>query len=69
MRSGLWGKKLERNQERDIEVNKYYYENGWLILRVWEHEFKQDFDSAVDKIALFIKEEKKEEKTTPNRGS
>ncbi|MBS4214163.1 very short patch repair endonuclease [Neobacillus rhizophilus] len=49
-----WEKKLERNKKRDIEVNKYYEEKGWCILRVWEHEFKKDFDTTVKKIAEFI---------------
>lgn len=50
----FWEKKLNRNQERDDEVNKYYMENGWNILRIWEHEVKKDFQGTVDKIAAFI---------------
>lgn len=53
-----WSKKLDRNKERDLEVNRYYSENGWFILRVWEHEFKHDFDSAIEKIAMFIQDAK-----------
>lgn len=47
-----WMKKLSRNQERDREVNNYYIQNGWQILRIWEHELKADFDATVDKIVL-----------------
>ncbi|AMX01122.1 very short patch repair endonuclease [Rummeliibacillus stabekisii] len=50
-----WGKKLERNQNRDIEVTKYYNENGWRILRIWEHEIKEDLNSVLDKIVDTIK--------------
>lgn len=50
-----WTKKLARNVSRDKEVNQYYQENGWKVMRIWEHEFKQDFDAAVDSIADFIK--------------
>lgn len=32
-----WVKKLNRNQERDKEVNKYYKEKKWNLLRIWEH--------------------------------
>jgi DNA mismatch endonuclease, patch repair protein len=49
-----WEKKLERNKLRDIEVNKYYFDKGWNVLRVWEHEFKEDFNRALNKIASFI---------------
>lgn len=33
-----WKNKIERNKNRDIEVNKYYGNQGWKVLRVWEHE-------------------------------
>ncbi|MDQ0197089.1 very short patch repair endonuclease [Neobacillus ginsengisoli] len=49
-----WIKKLNRNQERDKEVNEYYYEKGWHLLRVWEHELKEDFSGMVDKLEQFI---------------
>jgi DNA mismatch endonuclease, patch repair protein len=50
----FWNKKLNRNMERDQEVNDYYFEKGWYLLRLWEHEFKQDFAGAVDEIENFI---------------
>jgi DNA mismatch endonuclease, patch repair protein len=30
----FWEKKLNRNKERDEEVNKYYVEKGWNIKRI-----------------------------------
>lgn len=53
-----WKRKLERNTERDREVNKFYKENGWKILRIWEHEVKQDLNATTNKIAKFIEEAK-----------
>ena len=55
-----WQNKLDRNRNRDIEVNTYYRENEWNILRVWEHEFKGDFNLAINKIAYFIRKVKSE---------
>jgi DNA mismatch endonuclease, patch repair protein len=49
-----WEKKLERNKIRDSEVSNYYKDNHWHILRVWEHEFKDDFETALNKVAEFI---------------
>ncbi|WP_419392711.1 very short patch repair endonuclease [Cytobacillus praedii] len=49
-----WTKKLARNKSRDEEVSRFYFEYGWKVLRFWEHEFKQDFEAAVDSIAEFI---------------
>lgn len=50
----FWKQKLQRNIDHDEEVSLHYEESGWNILRVWEHEFREDFDGAVEKIALFI---------------
>jgi len=48
---GYWRKKLERNKERDKEVNKYYKRSGWKIYRIWEHEFKKkDAENIVNKL-------------------
>jgi DNA mismatch endonuclease, patch repair protein len=49
-----WVKKLNRNQERDREVSRYYKEQGWNIMRIWEHELKRDFDGTIEKISSFI---------------
>ncbi|WP_338129280.1 very short patch repair endonuclease [Bacillus infantis] len=54
-----WGKKLEGNQKRDMEVTKYYIENGWRILRIWEHEIKEDINSVLDKIVGTIQAARK----------
>ncbi|MCM3572281.1 very short patch repair endonuclease [Mesobacillus subterraneus] len=51
-----WTKKLQRNISRDVEVNHYYINKGWNLLRIWEHEFKSDFNEAVSYIASFIKD-------------
>lgn len=33
-----WGPKLDRNVERDAEVNVALRDGGWLVMRAWEHE-------------------------------
>jgi len=35
-----WNKKIQRNTQRDCEVNQYYQSIGWKIIRIWEHEIK-----------------------------
>jgi len=34
----FWRKKLRRNRERDLLVNRTLRRGGWRVLRVWEHE-------------------------------
>ncbi|MCI2255777.1 very short patch repair endonuclease [Domibacillus sp. PGB-M46] len=50
----FWIKKLGRNMKRDIDVNRYYEEEGWHLLRIWEHEIKENFEGTIDKIIGFI---------------
>jgi len=36
--SGYWGPKLRRNVDRDRSVDRALAEDGWCVIRVWEHE-------------------------------
>jgi len=49
-----WEKKIKRNKERDREVTNFYKEKGWHILRIWEHELKNDYENILSKIEKFI---------------
>ena len=49
-----WEKKLNRNIQRDQKVNSYYQDNGWNLLRIWEHQIKDDFNKTIDHIVQFI---------------
>ena len=53
-----WDKKLSRNKERDQEVTAYYLKKGWFILRIWEHQVKEDPEKTVEELAQFIKNAK-----------
>lgn len=53
-----WIAKLERNRKRDEEITRYYQDKGWYILRIWEHEVKQDFELAVNTILRLVDESK-----------
>jgi DNA mismatch endonuclease, patch repair protein len=54
-----WKEKITRNMKRDSEVTSYYKENGWNILRIWEHEIKDDIQEVIDKVYTFILNAKK----------
>lgn len=49
-----WIKKIQRNKERDKEVNKYYKKISWKIIRIWEHEINEDLYKSVHKIIVAI---------------
>ena len=35
-------------------VTEYYKSNNWNILRIWEHELKNDFEKTMQKVINFI---------------
>lgn len=51
----FWNKKLDRNVEKAKEVNAYYEAHGWHIMRVWEHELKEDYEGTIGRIEAFIR--------------
>jgi DNA mismatch endonuclease (patch repair protein) len=48
--TSYWDPKIERNQQRDIEVNKTLKRSSIKVLRFWEHDIKKDPDSCYLKL-------------------
>lgn len=54
-----WIPKLERNMERDQEVNQKLEEMGYTVLRFWEkHEVFKDMDACVQQVLDAIEQNK-----------
>ncbi|WP_307846201.1 very short patch repair endonuclease [Actinospica durhamensis] len=34
----FWSDKIEKNQQRDAETDRLLEQEGWIVIRVWEHE-------------------------------
>jgi DNA mismatch endonuclease Vsr len=62
----FWIKKIERNIERDKEVNLKLKSEGWSILRFWGKEIKKDIDGCVEKIVREIEKKKNGKKENRN---
>jgi len=41
-RRDYWDAKLERNKRRDARNDRDLSSEGWLVLRIWEHETSED---------------------------
>lgn len=54
-RKKFWETKIERNKQRDKEVNKHYKKIGWKVFRVWEHDLKNNLEEIVKKSKNYIK--------------
>lgn len=46
----FWIPKIERNMERDHEVNEELQNEGWTVLRFWGKEIKKNTDDCVELI-------------------
>jgi DNA mismatch endonuclease, patch repair protein len=44
---GFWWPKIERNIQRDNEVNAELKKSGWTILRFWSKEVEKNLDYCV----------------------
>jgi DNA mismatch endonuclease (patch repair protein) len=49
-------KKINSNIDRDKKVNEKLKNDGWIVLRFWEHEVKKNPDTLVKKIAEMLKD-------------
>jgi DNA mismatch endonuclease (patch repair protein) len=54
-RQDYWVKKIERNQKRDAEVNYYYQNKDWTVLRIWEHDVAKDLENTIDRTVNSLK--------------
>ena len=52
----FWIKKIERNMQRDIEVNTRLNEDGWTVLRFWGKDIKKDTAKCADIIEKAVRE-------------
>lgn len=52
----FWITKIERNIERDKEVNAYLASSGWVVLRFWGADIKHNLKACADRIEQELKE-------------
>lgn len=46
----FWIPKIERNMQRDKEVNLFLEKNGWIVLRFWGKNIKKNVSACADEI-------------------
>ncbi|MBZ4370067.1 very short patch repair endonuclease [Corallococcus sp. AS-1-6] len=51
--AGYWGPKLERNKQRDVEVERALTKLGWSVLTVWECETAKP-DLVAERVLQFL---------------
>ncbi len=48
--TGFWFRKIERNIQRDSEVNEWLMNEGWKVLRFWGRDITDNFQNCIIEI-------------------
>ncbi len=51
----FWIAKIERNMQRDREVNAELRRLGYTVFRFWETEIKKELDTSLQKVIVHLK--------------
>jgi DNA mismatch endonuclease (patch repair protein) len=51
---GFWIPKIERNMQRDKEVNRKLAEMGFTVFRFWSKNIKEDLDRCIRDVLVYI---------------
>ncbi|MDB5224501.1 MAG: Vsr domain protein mismatch repair endonuclease [Candidatus Adlerbacteria bacterium] len=54
--NAYWLEKIETNIKRDRRNRRKMMYLGWKYIRIWEHEIEKDFELAIKKIKLLLKD-------------
>jgi DNA mismatch endonuclease (patch repair protein) len=54
-RTQWWVAKIERNMQRDLEVNERLAADGWTVVRLWESEVLADPAAAADRVFAAVR--------------
>ena len=50
-----WKRKIDGNRQRDQHNFRRLRANGWLVVRIWEHEIRKDPQSCIDRIEVAVR--------------
>lgn len=51
----FWIPKIEKNIQRDQEVNEKLSSEGWIVLRFWGHQIKKNLSQCADEIEQAVR--------------
>ncbi|WP_053976893.1 very short patch repair endonuclease [Mangrovimonas xylaniphaga] len=50
----FWIPKIERNMQRDYQVNQALEDMGFTVFRFWAHEIKTNLDQCINDVLVYI---------------
>ena len=49
--SAFWSTKIQRNIQRDTDNHRALRDQGWIVIRLWQHDIDRHFDTSIQQIA------------------
>jgi DNA mismatch endonuclease (patch repair protein) len=56
--SNFWKTKISKNRERDTKNHRRLREMGWTVIRLWQHEVRNNFETCINRIEEAVSESK-----------
>ena len=53
-RRAFWERKLKGNVAHDRDANRILRDQGWHVIRIWEHSIRRDSKGAADRVLYRI---------------
>ncbi len=53
--AAYWKQKIENNRRRDLRNFRRLRNDGWLVIRLWEHDVERDAECCVDRIEAAVR--------------
>ncbi len=54
LKTDFWRTKIDRNRKRDKEVTRKLRQQGWTVLRYWEHNLDEEIENAVKSVSSVV---------------
>ena len=48
--SDFWKKRISKTRERDQNNHRQLLDRGWTVIRLWQHEVKENFEGCIERI-------------------
>lgn len=56
--SGFWKRKIGGNRKRDQKNFRKFRAQGWVVVRVWQHEVERTFRKVISRIERIVRSRK-----------
>jgi DNA mismatch endonuclease (patch repair protein) len=55
--SDFWKAKISETRARDARNFRKLRQQGWRVIRIWQHDLERDFDASIQRIVSAVRDE------------